>query len=132
MAENTYRKKDNENKEKAKGNTEPTKTVFQMLESSLGLNNIMIAGLPVKHVPRIAFIMALLIFYIANTHQANRIVRNTAKAKSEVQDLRADYTTLKADLMFKSKQSEVAKRVAALGLEESLVPPYKIEVETEE
>lgn len=102
-----------------------------MVESSLGLNNIMIEGLPVKQVPKIIFIMFVLIFYIANTHYADKIVRNTAKAKSEVEDLRADYTTLKADLMFKSKQSEVAKRVASMGLEESLVPPYKIEVETE-
>jgi hypothetical protein len=131
MAENTYRKKESEKNEKVKGNAEPRRTVFQMLESSLGLNNVMIEGLPVQQVPKIVFIMALLIFYIANTHYADKIVRNTAKAKSEVEDLRADYTTLKADLMFKSKQSEVAKRVAALGLEESLVPPYKIEVEEE-
>ncbi len=132
MAQNTYRKKDDEKNTNVAGSTGPTKTVFQMLESSLGLNNVMIAGLPVKHVPRIVFIMGLLIFYIANTHYADKIVRSTAKAKSEVEDLRADYTTLKADLMFKSKQSEVAKRVAVLGLEENLVPPYKLEVEAED
>lgn len=131
MAENTYKKKETEKEEKVKGKTEPGRTVFQMIESSLGLNKVMIEGLPVKQVPRIIFIMTLLIFYIANTHYADKVVRNTAKAKSEVEDLRADYTTLKADLMFKSKQSEVAKRVAALGLEESLVPPYKIEIEEE-
>ena len=131
MAENTYRKRDEE-KVKSKGNAEPSRTVFQMIESSMGLSNVLSEGLPMKHMPRIAFIMGLLIFYIANTHYADKIVRNTAKLKSEVQDLRADYTTLKADLMFKSKQSEVAKRVAILGLEESLTPPYKIEIEKED
>ena len=47
----------------------------------------------------------------------------------EVEDLRADYTTLKADLMFSSKQSEVARKVQAFGLKESLIPPYKVVVE---
>ncbi len=131
MAENTYRKKE-ENKIKEKGTTVPTRTVFQMLETSLKLNNVLSEGLPMKQMPRILFIMGLLIFYIANTHYADKIVRNTAKTKAEVQDLRADYTTLKADLMFKSKQSEVAKRVAVLGLEESLAPPYKLEIKKED
>ncbi len=131
MAENTYRKGETEVK-KQKGNAEPTRTVFQMLESSLGLNNVLSAGLPVKQMPRIFFIMGLLIFYIANTHYADKVVRNIAKAKSQVEDARADYTTLKADLMFKSKQSEVAKRVAVMGIEETLTPPYKIEVEPED
>ncbi len=131
MAENTYRKREEEER-KTKGKTEPIRTVFQMLESTLGLNNVLTKGLPVQQMPKIFFIMGLLIFYIANTHYADKIVRDTAKTKSEVEDLRADYTTLKADLMFKSKQSEVAKRVAVLGLEESLTPPYKIEVEKEE
>jgi hypothetical protein len=128
MAENTYRKRESEER-KTKEKTSSTKTVFQMFESSLGLNNVLVKGLPVRQMPKIFFVMGLLIFYIANTHYADKIVRKIAKTKSEVEDLRADYTTLKADLMFKSKQSEVAKRVAKLGLEESLVPPYKIEVE---
>lgn len=131
MAENTYRKREVEEK-REKEKSAPTRTIFQMIESSLGLNNVLTKGLPVQQMPKIFFVMGLLIFYIANTHYADKIVRKIAKTKSEVEDLRADYTTLKADLMFKSKQSEVAKRVAPLGLEESLAPPYKIEVEKEE
>ena len=52
--------------------------------------------------------------------------------QAEVEDLRADYTTLKANLMFASKQSEVAKKVRDLQLKESLTPPFKIEVEAGE
>ncbi|MFM8741301.1 MAG: FtsL-like putative cell division protein, partial [Cytophagales bacterium] len=44
------------------------------------------------------------------------------------EDLRADFTTLKSDVMFASKQSEVARRVKSMGLVESLTPPYKIVV----
>jgi len=131
MVENTYRKKDDREGVKVKDKTPKGKSIFQLLDSALGFNTILTEGLPVKQVPKILFIMVILIFYIANTHYADKIVRNSAKLKSEVEDLRADYTTLKADLMFKSKQSEVAKRVAYLGLEESLVPPYKIEIEKE-
>ena len=50
------------------------------------------------------------------------------RTKKEVQDLRADYTTLKANYMFASKQSEVAKRVKEIDLYESMEPPSKIEV----
>ncbi|MFN4945187.1 MAG: FtsL-like putative cell division protein, partial [Chryseotalea sp.] len=49
--------------------------------------------------------------------------------QAEVEDLRADYTTLKSDLMFASKQSEVAKKVNNLGLKESLTPPTKVVVD---
>jgi hypothetical protein len=49
--------------------------------------------------------------------------------QTEVEDLRADYTTLKADIMYASKQSEVARRVKDLGLKESINPPYKLVVE---
>ena len=36
----------------------------------------------------------------------------------------------KSDLMFVSKQSEVAKSVEKLGLKEPIVPPMKIVVDT--
>jgi len=127
MAENTYAKKTNEKPKKAAAG----KSIFQLMESSFGFSKLLSEGLPIKHFPKIAFVMTGLIIYIANTHYSDKVVRNSAKLNSEVEDLRADYTTLKADLMFKSKQSEVAKRVEHLGLEESLVPPSKLEVDRE-
>jgi hypothetical protein len=39
---------------------------------------------------------------------------------------------MKADLMFASKQSEVARKVKDFGLRESLTPPFKIQVEAGE
>ena len=56
-------------------------------------------------------------------------IRKINRVQAEVEDLRADYTTLKADLMFAGKQSEVARRVKVLGLKESSRPPYKILIE---
>ncbi|MCS6822924.1 MAG: FtsL-like putative cell division protein [Cytophagaceae bacterium] len=102
------------------------KSVFGYVESVLRLNRILKNGLPAHQIPKLIFVACLLVIYIANAHYADKLVRKTAKLKIEVEDLRADYITTKADLMYKSKQSEVAKRVAPFGLRETLTPPTKI------
>ncbi len=102
------------------------KNIFSLLENSLSFPKLFHEGLPVQYLPQILFVAFILIFYIGNTHYAERIIRQTDKLKTEVDDLRADYTTLKADLMFATKQSEVARKVFPFGLEESSKPPYKI------
>jgi hypothetical protein len=73
--------------------------------------------------------MLLSLFYIGNTHYAEKTVRRINEVQNEVEDLRADYTTIKSDLMYASKQSEVARKVGPLGLKESLKPPFKVVVE---
>jgi hypothetical protein len=72
--------------------------------------------------------MALTLLYIGNTHYGNRMSRSIQRLKQETEDLRADYTTLKSDYMEASKQSEVARKVAAFGLVESSSPPFRITV----
>ena len=104
-------------------------SVFTALEKKLRLENYFEEGFPVQYVPKILFVMVLGLFYIGNTHHAEKTVRRINDVQTEVEDLRADYTTLKSDLMFSSKQSEVAKKVKAYGLKESLIPPKKIVVE---
>ncbi|NJM26425.1 MAG: hypothetical protein HC859_14040 [Bacteroidia bacterium] len=106
--------------------------VFSGIEKRLRLENYFEAGFPVKHLPKILFVVALGLLYISNTHYAEKTVRDINTIQAEVEDLRADYTTLKADLMFASKQSEVARKVKSLGLKESLTPPYKIVVKERE
>ena len=105
---------------------EEKKNIFTMIEKKIRVDKMFDDGLPVQYVPYALYIAVVLIFYIGNTHYAERTVRQIDKVKTEVEDLRADYTTLKAELMFASKQSEVAKRAASLGIEESSQPPYKI------
>ena len=82
-----------------------------------------------KYLPKILFVLFLSLIYISNTHYSEKTLRKINKMQTDVEDVRADYTTLKADLMFASKQSEVARRVKVLGLKESNKPPFKIEVE---
>lgn len=102
---------------------------FSGIERRLKLENYFEEGFPVKYLPKILFAMLLGLMYISNTHYAEKTVRKINSIQAEVEDLRADYTTLKSDLMFASKQSEVAKKVRDLALKESLTPPYKVEVE---
>ena len=102
---------------------------FSGFEKKLKLENYFEEGFPVQYMPKILFVMGLGLLYISNTHYAEKTVRKISNIQAEVEDLRADYTTLKSDLMFASKQSEVARKVKVLGLKESLKPPYKVEVE---
>ncbi len=123
MAENKLRIETK--KQTSSGNSA---SVFSGLEQKLKLESYFEEGFPVQHLPKIIFAMALGLFYIGNTHYAEKTVRKINHVQAEVEDLRADYTTMKSDLMFASKQSEVARKVKVFGLEESLEPPHKIEV----
>lgn len=104
-------------------------SVFSAIEKKLKLESYFEEGFPVQYLPKIFFVMILGLVYIGNTHYAEKTVRKINIIQVEVEDLRADYTTLKSDLMFSSKQSEVARKVKAFGLKESLTPPYKIVIE---
>lgn len=111
-----------------RSNPPEKKSIFKAIESSLRIDKMFEEGLPVQYLPHILYVAFVLVLYIGNAHYAERTVRQIDKLKTEVDDLRADFTTLKADLMFASKQSEVAKKVKYLGLEESKQPPYKITI----
>jgi len=107
-------------------------SVFSKLERLVKIDAVFEHGLPVKYLPYILFITVVGIFYIGNSHYAEKTVRKIDKLKKEVEDLRADYTTLKANYMYASKQSEVAKKIADKGIKESLRPPEKIIVPASE
>lgn len=102
------------------------KGVFSIVDKYIPIGNVFNEGLPVQYVPKVLFFAFIMMLYIANAHYGDKLVRKTSRLQNEVNDLRADYTTLLADLMFKSKQSEVAKQVESLGLKESIEPPVKI------
>ncbi|MBX0290556.1 hypothetical protein K3G63_08915 [Hymenobacter sp. HSC-4F20] len=103
-------------------------SVFSLLERVTRVDGLFREGLPVRYLPHLLFIMFLTLVYIGNTHYATRMNRSIQKLKLETEDLRADYTTLKSDYMEASKQSEVARKVAAYGLVESSSPPFRITV----
>ncbi|PWG79832.1 FtsL-like putative cell division protein [Pararcticibacter amylolyticus] len=82
--------------------------------------------------PFIIFIALLGMLYIGNRHFAEKNIREIDKLNKEVKELSWDFKTLKADLMLKSTQTEVAKRVDTFGLREPVEPPKKIMVAEDE
>lgn len=82
--------------------------------------------------PFIVFLCLLGMVYIANSHFAINNVRKIDKLSKEVKELNWDYKSLKADLMFRSKLTEVAKKVDTLGLRELTEPPKKIVISKNE
>lgn len=82
--------------------------------------------------PFIIFLAMLAMVYIANRHFAEKNIREISKLTVEVKELSWDFKTLKADLMLKSTQSEVAKQVDTLGLKEPIEPPTKIVIVKED
>ncbi len=85
----------------------------------------------VKQVPFVFFLVFVAIVYISNTYYAEKIMRKTNTVTNEIKELRSEYITSKSDLMFISKQSEVARAAAEmnLGIKESVVAPKKIIIE---
>ena len=82
-----------------------------------------------KVMPYIFFLTLVALVYIANSYYAERTIRDIDKVTKELKTLRTEYISGKSDLMFVSKQSEVAKAVAWQGLKESVEAPKKIIVE---
>ncbi len=129
---NTFRaKEENPKKQEEKPSRPKGDSLFSKIDKILRLDKYFDDGLPIEQLPKVFFTFGMILLYIANTHYAEKTVRKIEKLKAEVEDLRADYTTLKSSYMFESKQSEVAKKVAHLGLEESNYPPFKLEVTRE-
>ena len=96
------------------------------LEEHASVDDPSFQGLPGRYMPRLLFLFMLGIFYVGNTHYHEKLARKIARLEVETAELRLDYTTLQAGYMFDSKQSEVAKRVATMGLVEVPHPPLKI------
>ena len=81
--------------------------------------------------PFIIYVAFLGMIYIANRHFAEKNIRYIDKLSKEVKEQTWDYKTLKSDLMLKSTQTEVAKRVDTIGLKELIEPPKKIFIKNE-
>jgi hypothetical protein len=124
MSNNTYKK--------SQGSGNGKRGFFAFLENAINVEKYFDQGLPTQYLMPILFITALCIFYIGNLHFAEKNIRKISKLKVEVEDLRADFTTLKAEYNFTSKQSEVARKAAKLGLKESINPPFKLIVDQDE
>ncbi|MEY4594370.1 MAG: hypothetical protein RIQ47_780 [Bacteroidota bacterium] len=81
-----------------------------------------------NNMPYILFLTLLVMFYIANSYYAERIIREIDKTKTEMKEKSAEFISTRSQLMYKSKQSEVADAVEMMGLNESVEPPQKLTI----
>ena len=86
----------------------------------------------VRQIPFVLFLALIAILYIANSYYAEKTIRDINKVKNELKDLRAEYIYTKSELMFSSRQSEVAVMVTDQEIKESTVPPQTIIVTKKE
>jgi len=114
-------------KDKATGSAPAAKKVMRFLDGSfMAKENV------VEMLPFLLFISLIGIFYISIRYYSEKNVFKMNTISNELKELRSEYISTKSELMFKSKQSEVAKAIAETGLKESVVPPKKIVVTKEE
>jgi hypothetical protein len=79
-----------------------------------------------RNLPFLVFIAILAMLYIANTYYSEKTFKQIEKTKNELKELRFQYITAKATLLYYSKQTEIAKRVERMGISGTTKPPYKI------
>lgn len=78
------------------------------------------------NLPFVFFLGLLASIYIANVHYAENKVREIKTLQEEVKELRWRYMSLKSELMYNSKRSEVADKVKDLNLNGTGKRPKKI------
>ena len=125
MSQNTFK---NKLKEESSPKGRSGKTIFSWIEEKFDVKRILGEGVPVQLVPPVGFVALLALIYIYSNLRAENKIREIDKAKQEVADIRADVTTLEAEYMKSSMQSEVSKRMEALEIYELKQPPVKIEL----
>ena len=80
----------------------------------------------VKNIPFYFFAAALAIVYIANGHYADKTLRKISTTEKNLKEMEYEFKTVKQNVIFRSKESELARAVEPLGLKPLLVPPVRI------
>lgn len=77
----------------------------------------------------IVFIGLLAIPYVYNSHLSDKKHRKSEKVKTELKELRAEYITLKSEIVGQNKQSDVSKRLIDKGIEPLSEAPTDLNIE---
>jgi predicted membrane protein len=80
----------------------------------------------VRNIPFFLFLSMLTVLYIYNGHYAEKNIKNINRTARELKELQYEYKTIKSELMFRNKQSEIVKTVEPLGLKELMQPPVRL------
>lgn len=118
---NKFKQKEStEKQEKEKKPSSPNFFVSLISGNFLAKENV------VNSLPFVFYLTLLGILYIANGYNAEKLVRELDHVNDDLKELRSEYITIKSDLNYESKQSQVAEKTEPFGVMESIVPPTKI------
>ena len=77
----------------------------------------------VRNIPFFLFLTILAVLYIYNGHHADKQILKISNTEKKIKELEYEYKTIKSDVIFRSKASELIKVVEPLGLKELTQPP---------
>lgn len=77
----------------------------------------------VKNIPFILFLAVLAILYIYNGHYADKLTRKISESEKNVRELEYEFKSIKSEVIYRSKASELLKVVEPIGLKEVKEPP---------
>jgi cell division protein FtsL len=77
----------------------------------------------INNIPFFLFLAVLAIVYIYNGHKADKLVRNITTTEKNIKELEYEYKTVKSELIFRSKASELVSVVEPMGLFGADKPP---------
>lgn len=80
-----------------------------------------------KMMPPIFLAVGIIILYISLSHFHVRSLKQKEDLKTQLNELRSEYISVKSNLMKQSNQSEVARRLQPEGIKELRTPPFIIE-----
>ncbi len=99
------------------------KTKEQVLTTKFDWKKILNYQWVVRNIPFFLFLAILAVIYIYNGHYADKLIRRTSATERHIKELEYEYKTVKSEVIFRSKASELVKAVAPLGLKELTTPP---------
>jgi hypothetical protein len=92
-------------------------------ESKFRINRLLNYAAVVRQIPFFLFLAMLAVIYIYNGHYADRTIRNISRTSNELKELQYEYKSVKGEVLFRSKQSELIQAVQPLGLKELTEAP---------
>lgn len=86
-------------------------------------------GIPIHVLLPALYLTFLGVLYVWNGHHSDRTVREYVALEKEVNLLKADYKTLKKELMGEGRRSKIVERASRIGLGEDKGKIYTLKAE---
>ena len=80
----------------------------------------------IGNIPFLVFLALLTVLYIYNGHYAEKKIKDINRTASALKELQYEYKTMKSELMFMQKQSEVVRLASPMGFREATAPHVRL------